>query len=56
MPIYIEGVALEISFADARRNLSELIFDTVRASVDDSGREMGEIDSVVLAMLRETAP
>ena len=49
MPIYIEGVALEISFADARRNLSELIFDTVRASVDDSGREMGEIDSVVLA-------
>ena len=49
VPIYIEGVALEISFADARRNLSELIFDTVRASVDDSGREMGEIDSVVLA-------
>ena len=49
MPIYIEGVALEISFADARRNLSELIFDTVRASVDDSGREMDEIDSVVLA-------
>src|ERR1700759_1674190 len=49
VPIYIEGVALEISFADARRNLSELIFDTVRASVDDSGREMGEIDSVVLS-------
>jgi acetyl-CoA C-acetyltransferase len=49
VPIYIEGVALEISFADARRNLSELIFDTVRASVDDSGREMDEIDSVVLA-------
>jgi hypothetical protein len=49
VPIYIEGVALEISFADARRNLSELIFDAVRASVDDSGREMDEIDSVVLA-------
>jgi hypothetical protein len=49
MPIYLEGVALEISFADARRNLSELIFDTVRAAVDDSGRDMGEIDSVVLA-------
>ena len=49
LPIYIEGVALEISFADARRNLSELIFDTVRASVDDSGRQMDEIDSVVLA-------
>ena len=48
-PIYVEGVALEISFADARRNLAELIFDTVRASVDDSGREMDEVDSVVLA-------
>jgi acetyl-CoA C-acetyltransferase len=47
--VYIEGIALEISFADASRNLSELIFDTVRASVDDSGREMDEIDSVVLA-------
>jgi hypothetical protein len=49
VPIYVEGVALEVSFADAHRNLSELIFDTVRASVDDSGREMDEIDSVVLA-------
>lgn len=49
MPIYVEGVALEVSFADARRNLSELIFDAVRAAVDDSGRDMGEIDSVVLA-------
>jgi acetyl-CoA C-acetyltransferase len=49
MPVYVEGVAIEISFADATRNLSELIFDTVRASVDDSGREMDEIDSVVLA-------
>lgn len=48
-PVYVEGAAVEIGFGDASRNLSELIFDTVRASVDDSGREMAEIDSVVLA-------
>lgn len=48
-PIYVEGVALEISFADASRNLSELIFDTVRTSVDDAGVEMADIDSIVLA-------
>jgi acetyl-CoA C-acetyltransferase len=48
-PIYVEGVALEISFADARRSLTELIFDTVRAAVDDAGTSVGEIDSVVLA-------
>jgi hypothetical protein len=47
--VYIEGAALEISFADGRRNLQELIFDTVRAAVDDSGQPMHEIDSVVLA-------
>src|ERR1700733_4434856 len=47
--VYLEGVAIEISFGDASRNLSELIFDCVRAAVDDSGREMGELDSVVWA-------
>ena len=47
--VYVEGAALEISFADGRRNLQELIFDTVRAAVDDSGQPMHEIDSVVLA-------
>ena len=47
--VYVEGAALEISFADGRRNLQELIFDTVRAAVDDSGQPMREIDSVVLA-------
>src|ERR1700734_4045604 len=47
--VYVEGAALEISFADGRRNLQELIFDTVRAAVDDSGQAMHEIDSVVLA-------
>ena len=47
--VYVEGAVLEISFADGRRNLQELIFDTVRAAVDDSGQPMHEIDSVVLA-------
>lgn len=47
--VYVEGAALEISFADGRRNLQELIFDTVRAAVDDAGQPMRLIDSVVLA-------
>jgi acetyl-CoA C-acetyltransferase len=47
--IYVEGAALEISFADGHRNLQELIFDTVRAAVDDAGQPMDRIDSVVLA-------
>lgn len=48
-PVYVEGLSLEVTFADGSRNLSELIFDGVRAAVDDSGRRMDEIDSVVLA-------
>ncbi|GAC1570936.1 MAG: thiolase family protein [Candidatus Dormibacteria bacterium] len=48
-PVYLEGAAVEFSFADASRNLSELIFDCVRAAVDDSGQPMEAIDSVVLA-------
>lgn len=47
--VYLEGVAVEFSFGDASRNLSELIFDCVRAAVDDSGQPMEAIDSVVLA-------
>jgi len=47
--IYIEGVSLSITWADARRNLTDLIFDTVRDAVDDAGQDMAAIDSVVLA-------
>jgi len=47
--VYIEGVALNISWADARRNLSELIFETARGAIDDTGRGIDGIDSVVLA-------
>lgn len=47
--VYIEGSALEISWADPTRNLMELIFDTVTAAVDDAGAGWDGIDSVVLA-------
>ena len=47
--VYIEAAALEISWRDEKRNLSELIFDTVRRAIDDGGRGMDGIASVVLA-------
>lgn len=47
-PVFVEGAAMEISWADASRNLMELIFDTVRAAIDDAGVAMDGIDSVVL--------
>ncbi len=48
-PVYVEGVALEISWADQTRNLSELIFSTVTRAVEDAGQGFEGIDSVVLA-------
>ena len=47
--VFIEGVAIEISWRDATRSLSELIFSTVRNAIDDSGKGLDTIDSVVLA-------
>lgn len=47
--VYIEGAALEFSWADARRSLTELIFDTVIKAVDDAGQGWEGIDSIVLA-------
>jgi len=47
--VFIEGVALDISWRDARRSLSELIFDTTRQAIDDTGLGIAGIDSVVLA-------
>jgi acetyl-CoA acetyltransferase len=47
--VYIEGAALEISWRDEGRNLSELIFDTVTRAVDDAGLGYDGIDSTVLA-------
>ena len=49
VPLYVEGAFVEISYGDARRNLTELIFDAVRAAVDDSGHPIEDVDSVVLA-------
>jgi hypothetical protein len=48
-PVFIEAAALEISWQDQKRNLSELIFDTVRRAIDESGYGMTGINSVVLA-------
>lgn len=47
--VFIEGAAIEISWRDQRRSLTDLIFGTVRAAVDDAGRGFEGIDSVVLA-------
>ncbi|MCW2757143.1 MAG: acetyl-CoA acetyltransferase [Nocardioidaceae bacterium] len=47
--LYIEGVTLSVSWRDTSLSLTDLIFETVRGAVDDSGQEMESIDSVVLA-------
>lgn len=47
--VYIEGAAMEVSYSDPKRNLMELIFDTVTRAVDDAGTGWDGIDSVVLA-------
>jgi len=47
--VFIEAAVVEISWRDETRNLSELIFDSVRRAIDESGRGMTGITSVVLA-------
>ena len=47
--VYVEGVAIRCGWRDARRNLSELIFESVHAAIDDTQRGIDGIDSVVLA-------
>jgi hypothetical protein len=47
--VYIEGIAIDIGWADATRSLTELIFSTTRRAIDDGGKGLGTIDSVVLA-------
>ena len=46
---FVDGVALEIGWADAGRDLTELVFATVRRALDDAGRDIDEVDSVVIA-------
>ena len=47
--VFIEGIAIDISWGDASRSLTELIFSTTRRAVDDGGKPFDSIDSVVLA-------
>jgi acetyl-CoA C-acetyltransferase len=48
-PVYVAGSAVTRSWADASRNLTELIFDGVTAAMTDAGLTMAEVDGVVLA-------
>jgi acetyl-CoA C-acetyltransferase len=48
-PVYIEGIALNIGWHDATKDLSELIFDTVTLALEDADQSIGAVDSVVLA-------
>jgi hypothetical protein len=47
--VYIEGIAIDIGWADATRSLTELIFSTTRRAIDDGKKSLSTIDSVVLA-------
>jgi len=47
--VYIEGIAIDISWSDATRSLTEMIFSTTRRAIDDGGKALDTIDSVVLA-------
>ena len=53
--VYIEGAALEFSWADPKRSLTELIFCTVTKAVEDAGGSYDGIDSVVLAVAQTLA-
>lgn len=48
-PVFVEGIAIDIGWADATRSLTELIFSTVRRAIDAGARPVETIDSVVLA-------
>jgi hypothetical protein len=47
--VYIEGIAIDIGWADTTRSLTELIFSTTRRAIDDGKKSLSTIDSVVLA-------
>lgn len=47
--VFIESAALDIGWRDETRNLSELIFRTVRRALDDTRDGLVGIESVVLA-------
>src|ERR1700730_4864475 len=47
--VYIEGIAIDIGWADATRSLTELIFATTRRGIDDGKKSLDTIDSVLFA-------
>jgi acetyl-CoA C-acetyltransferase len=47
--VAVEGVALELTSADRRRALPELIFSCVSAALADAGRTLREVDAVTIA-------
>ncbi|MGE4427429.1 MAG: hypothetical protein AB7G37_13335 [Solirubrobacteraceae bacterium] len=48
-PAYLKQPSLRFSWRDPALNLGELIFETVHAALVDSGTDIAEVDSVVLA-------
>ena len=47
--VAVEGVALELTSADRRRALPELIFSCVSAALADAGVTLAEVDAVTIA-------
>jgi acetyl-CoA acetyltransferase len=47
--VAVEGLALELTSADRRRALPELIFSCVSAALTDAGRTLRDVDSVTIA-------
>src|SRR5690606_7681353 len=47
--VYVESCIVQSGWADAERDLTELIFRSVRTALDNSGIELDAIESVVLA-------
>lgn len=46
---FVHGVALQTSYADGMVSLTDLIYKGVSAALADAGKDMAEVDSVVLA-------
>jgi acetyl-CoA C-acetyltransferase len=47
--IAVEGLAVELTSADRRRSLPELIFSCVSAALADAGRTLRDVDAVTIA-------
>jgi hypothetical protein len=47
--VFIRGTAVERSWADRSKNLSEFIFSTVTQALKNSGTDIADVDSVIVA-------